>query len=98
MGQYFEGDESNATIPITTKGLTVKGILDGGAGVSIVTKNCWETMGRPHLVTTTIVVKMANGSIVKPIGMLEDLKIKVFGHKIRITFNCYGFLQAHYGI
>ncbi|RYA37826.1 hypothetical protein DD606_26180 [Enterobacter cloacae complex sp. GF14B] len=40
LGQYFEGDESNATLPITTKGLTVKGVLDGGAGVSMVTKSC----------------------------------------------------------
>lgn len=42
LGQYFEGDESNATLPITTKGLTIKGILDGGARVSIITKKCWE--------------------------------------------------------
>ncbi|RYA56905.1 retropepsin-like aspartic protease, partial [Enterobacter cloacae complex sp. CH23B] len=86
LGQYFEGDESNATLPITTKGLTVKGVLDGGAGVSMVTKSCWESMGRPHLEATSVVVKMANGSIVTPIGMLKDLRIKVLGHKVRQTF------------
>ncbi|RYA73452.1 hypothetical protein DD595_24980, partial [Enterobacter cloacae complex sp. 4DZ3-17B2] len=86
LGQYFEGDESNATLPITTKGLTIKGILDGGAGVSIVTKDCWESMGKPRLSVTNIVVKMANGTIAKPMGMLKDLKIKVLGHKVRHTF------------
>ncbi|RXY03331.1 hypothetical protein DD576_29600, partial [Klebsiella pneumoniae] len=56
LGQYFEGVESNATLPITTKGLTVKGVLDGGAGVSMVKKSCWEYMGRPHLEATSVVV------------------------------------------
>ncbi|MCO5593463.1 hypothetical protein L7F22_047477 [Adiantum nelumboides] len=82
LGQYFEGDESNATLPITCKGITMKRILDGGAGVSIVTRNCWETMGKPHLGVTNIVVKMANGTIAKPIGMLKDLKVNVLGHKV----------------
>ncbi|MCO5600115.1 hypothetical protein L7F22_054223 [Adiantum nelumboides] len=81
LGQYFEGDESNATLPITCKEITMKGILDGEAGIIIVTRNCWETMGKPHLGVTNIVVKMANGTIVKTIGMLKDLKVKVLGHK-----------------
>ncbi|MCO5602784.1 hypothetical protein L7F22_056922 [Adiantum nelumboides] len=67
LGKYFEGDESNATLPITCEGLTMKEILDGGARVSIVTRNCWETMGKPHLGVTNIVVQMANGTIAKPI-------------------------------
>ena len=43
-------------------------------------------MGRPHLGVTNIVVKMANGTIAKPMGMLKDLKIKVLGHRVRHTF------------
>ncbi len=43
-------------------------------------------MGRPHLDVTNIVVKMANVTNAKPIGMLKDLKLKVLGHKVRHTF------------
>ena len=58
IGQYFEGDESNATLPITTKELIIEGIFDGGVGVSIINKCCWESMGRPHLGNSNIVVKL----------------------------------------
>lgn len=43
-------------------------------------------MGKPHLITTNIMVKMANGTMAKLMGMLQDLKIKVLGHKLRHTF------------
>ena len=38
LGDYFEGDDSNAVLPIVCKGNTVMAVLDGGAGVSIVAK------------------------------------------------------------
>ena len=41
---------------------------------------------RPHLEGTNIVVKMANGTIAKSIGMLQDLKLKVLGHNVKHTF------------
>lgn len=34
-------------------------------------------MGKPLLKFTNIYVKMANGIVSKPIGMLQDIKIKV---------------------
>ena len=38
LGQYFESDDSNAVIPISYHQRKVEAILDGGAGVSIMTK------------------------------------------------------------
>ena len=38
LGDYFEGDDSNAVLPIVCKGNTILAVLDGGAGVSIITK------------------------------------------------------------
>ena len=40
LGGYFEGDDSNAVLPIVCKGNSILAVLDGGAGVSIVTKRC----------------------------------------------------------
>ena len=37
LGQYFESDDSNAIIPISYHQRRVEAILDGGAGVSIMT-------------------------------------------------------------
>ena len=47
LGQYFESDDSNAIIPISYHHRKVEAILDGGAGVSIMTKQCWEKWGKP---------------------------------------------------
>ena len=38
LGQYFESDDSNAIIPISYHQRKVEAILNGGAGVSIMTK------------------------------------------------------------
>ena len=39
LGQYFEGDESNTTPFVISKGLTIKGIIDGYIGVNIIIKS-----------------------------------------------------------
>ena len=38
LGQYFESDDSNAIISISYHQRKVEAIMDGGAGVSIMTK------------------------------------------------------------
>ena len=45
MSDYFEGDDSTAIFPIDCKGNIVMVVLDGGAGVSIIAKHCWERIG-----------------------------------------------------
>ena len=42
LGDYFESDESNAVLSVVCKGNAILGVLDGGAGVSIVIKRCWR--------------------------------------------------------
>ena len=39
LGDYFESDESNAVLPLVCKDNTIFGVLNGGAGVSIVTNH-----------------------------------------------------------
>ena len=45
LGQYFESDDSNAVISISYHQRKVEAILDSGAVVSIMTKQCWEKWG-----------------------------------------------------
>lgn len=86
LGQYFEGDDPNATLPLNYERVNCKGNLGWWHRVSIITKHCWESMGRPKLDVTKIVVKVDNEAIANPLGMLINLKIKVLGHRIRHTF------------
>ena len=50
LGQYFESDDSNAVILISYHQRKVEAILDGGAGVRIMRKQCWEKWGSPLMV------------------------------------------------
>ena len=66
-------------------------VLDGGAGVSIVTKRCWEKMGRPPMEVADLRVKLANGSLVKALGLLKNFKVKILDHYVRHTFAVMDF-------
>ena len=79
LGQYFESDDSNAVILISYRQRKVEAILDGGAGVSIMTKQCWEKWGSPHMKKTSLVVKLADGTTTRPVGVVKDLRVKTLG-------------------
>ena len=72
LGDYFEGDDSNVVLLIICKGNTILAVLDGGAGVSIITKRCWEKIACPSMEVANLTVKLANGSLVKALGLLKD--------------------------
>ena len=91
LGDYFEGDDSNAVLPIVCKGNTILAVLDGGAGVSIITKRCWEKMACPPMEVTNLTVKLANGGLVKALGLLRNLKMKVLDHHIYHTIAVMDF-------
>lgn len=86
LSDFFEGDESNDVLPVVCKGNTILGVLDGGAGVSIITKRCWEKMGLPQLEVANLRVKLANGGLVKALGLLRNLKVKILEHYVLHTF------------
>ena len=85
LGQYFESNDFNAIIPITYHHRKVEAILDGGEGVSTMTKQCWEKWGRPPMEKTSSMVKLANGDATRLVGVVKDLKIKAF----RITYHVW---------
>ena len=91
LGDYFESDESNAVLPVVCKGNAILGVLDGEAGVSIVTKRCWEKMGQPQMDVADLRVKLANGGLVRALGLLRNLRVKILDHYVAHTFPVMDF-------
>ena len=85
LGQYFESDDSNSVIPMSYHHRKVEAIVDGGAGVSIMTKQCWEKWGSPFMEITSVIVKLADGTTTRPVGVV-DLRVKTFGITYHVQF------------
>ena len=79
LGQYFESDDSNEIILISYHHRKVEAILDGSVGVSIMTKQCWEKWRSPLMEKTSLIIKLADGTTTRPVGVVKDLKVKKFG-------------------
>ena len=54
-------------------------LLDGGLGVNIITEEERYRLGLPKPSPAPFNLKMANGTIAKPIGLLKDVKIHIHG-------------------
>ena len=46
VGDYYEGDDGNTTLPMEFNDVKSLAILDGGVGVAIATKQVWESWGK----------------------------------------------------
>ena len=53
--------------------------------MSIMMKQCWEKWGSPPMEKTSLVVKLADGTTTRPVGVV-DLKVKTFGLTYHIWF------------
>ena len=54
-------------------------LLDGGSGVNIITEEERRKLGLPKPSPAPFNLKMANGTIAKPTGLLRDVKIHIHG-------------------
>ena len=61
-------------------------ILDNGAGVGIATKAIWVSWGKLAIRRTRMSFQLADGSLESPIGLLEDVKVKLCG--IEYLYTC----------
>jgi len=79
-------------------------LINGGSRVNIITKNVRIQLGlsKPNLVPYNLC--MANQTITKPLGLIKDLKIFVYGIPYIVTFIvinsnvldfCYSMLLRH---
>ena len=61
-------------------------ILDLGSDVNILTRQAWESMGKPRLDCSPIQLRLANQSKVLPIGRLTQVPFKVEGLRTYVDF------------
>ena len=59
--------------------------LDGGLGVNVITEEEHCRLGLPKLSPAPFNLKMANGTIAKPTGLLRDVKIHIHGIPYIVT-------------
>ena len=71
QGNYYEGESENTMLPVEYAGHSIMAILDGGAGMAIITKKVWELWGKPTMKQTRIKLLLADGNIKEPIGLLK---------------------------
>ena len=57
-----------------------------GQYLSIMTKHCWEKWERPPMEKTLLIVKLADGTTTRPIGVVNDLKIRTFDITYHVWF------------
>ena len=60
-------------------------LLDGGLGVNVITEEERCRLGLPKPSPTPFNLKMANGTIAKPTGLLRDVKIHIHGIPYIVT-------------
>ena len=68
---YYEGESGNTMLPVEYAGHSIMAILDGGAGMAVITKKVWELWSKPTMNQTRIKLRLADGIIKVPIGLLE---------------------------
>jgi hypothetical protein len=61
-------------------------LLDGGSGDNIITKKLKVELGMSKPKPTPYNMCMANQTIIKPLGLIKDLKIIVHGIPYVVTF------------
>ena len=71
--ELLDEDISYMTLPIKHKGIESIAILDSGASISIATRQLWEKWDKPAVRASLIALQFANGSVKKPICLLENL-------------------------
>ena len=60
-------------------------LLDGGSGVNVITEEERHRLGLPKPSLAPFNLKMANGTIAKPTGLLRDVKIHIHGIPYIVT-------------
>ena len=95
LSQYVkaENDKGNASLQISVNAIKSLAILDTGAGVSIITKETWEKWGKDPLQPTRMGLQLADGKIKYPLGLIENIQVKVCGIHCEHSFVVVDFDQ-----
>ena len=91
VGDYYEGDDGNTTLPVEFKDVKSLAIIDSGVGVAIATKQVWESWGKPTLKKTRMKLQLENGFMESPIGFLDKIIVTSCGIEYEHTFAVVDF-------
>ena len=83
---HFESDDTSFTLPVCVNGMTCDAIIDTGAGVSIVSYEGWCKWGSPKMFPSDVKLRMADGSIQRPEGMIPAHHFTIHGVEFNLTF------------
>ena len=68
VGDYYEGEDSNTTLPVEFNEVKSMAILDSGAGVAIATKSVWDAWGNLALRKTRMNFNLQMGTLSLPLA------------------------------
>ena len=86
VGDYYEGEDGNTTLPVKFNEVTSLAILDSGAGVAIGTKQMWDSWGQLALRKTKMKLQLADGYVERPLGLLEKVLVSSCNIEYEHTF------------
>ena len=81
----------NTTLPMEFNDCKAIAILHIGSGVSIATKSLWQKWGKQALRRTRMQLQLADGTLAKPLGMLEHVTLTSYGIAFMHTFAIVDF-------
>lgn len=80
-------DPGAPTIDVSIDGVLVQGVqVDGGASVNLMNVDTMEELGLDQLMPTTVVLRMADSSRVRPMGTLRGIDTVVAGITYTIDY------------
>ncbi len=63
-----------------------RGMLDTGAGISVMSVSAWRRIGSPTLSPWTTAIKMANDAPINVFGTIGPLNVRMAGLDLRVEF------------
>ncbi len=64
----------------------LNGMLDTGAGVSVISAEAWQKLGAQPLKPWDVPIRMANDQLIRVLGVTDELKMNLNGLQIPISF------------
>ena len=91
--------KGNTTLLVKHGNVIFMAILDSGSGMSVATKSIWEKWGKPTMRSTRMNLKLGDGRLKNPIGILENVALTTCGIEYTHSFAVVDFgKEANYDL
>ncbi len=83
--------DENATMTVQTAGkqgqsVELHGMLDTGAGVSVISAEAWQKLGAVPLKPWVVPIRMANDQPIRVLGITDELQMNLDGLQLPVPF------------